>query len=81
MSTHVNQHLHATMSDPLEPRVDRSAFSAGSSFDDEDERAYWHARTPAERLRHMEFLRRINYGSRATEKMEKVLEVVRVTWR
>jgi len=70
------------MSDPLPPsRLDRSAFSTGSSFDDEEERAYWRARTPAERLRHMEYLRRIKYGARATEKMEKVLEVIRVTWR
>ena len=70
------------MSDSADsPRLDRTALSLAPLFDDSDERAYWHSVSPAERLRHVETLRRINYGSRATEGLQRVLEVVPVTWR
>jgi hypothetical protein len=64
--------------DASEPRIDRSAFSVFSSFAEADaaDRAYWHSRTPQERVRHMEFLPRINYGARATERLQRVLEIV-----
>jgi hypothetical protein len=67
--------------DPLELRVDRTAISVAHDFDDSDERAYWHSRTPAERLRHAEILRRINYGNQSTGRLQRVLEVVTVAWR
>ncbi len=56
-------------------KVDRSAFSVSTSFDNSDEKEYWLSRTPHERLRHMELLRRINYGPRATERLQRVLEI------
>lgn len=55
--------------------VDRSAFSVSTSFDNTDEKEYWLSRTPQERLQHMELLRRINYGHRATERLQRVLEI------
>lgn len=58
-------------------RVDRRVFVVGTGFDDEDDKAYWWSRTPAERLRYMELLRRINYGHRATERLQRVLEIAR----
>jgi hypothetical protein len=63
-------------SDP-EPRVDRTAFSVVSSFDEADteDDAYWRSRTPAERLAHLELLRRINYGDAATGRLQRVLEL------
>ncbi|MDX6404532.1 MAG: hypothetical protein QOH70_1987 [Blastocatellia bacterium] len=63
---------------PSEPRIDRSAFSVVSSFAEADaaDKAYWLSRTPDERVRHVEFLRRINYGSRASEPIQRVLEIV-----
>ena len=70
------------MTDSAEyPRLDRTALSLAPLFDDSEEREYWHSRSPAERLRHVEALRRINYGSRATEGLQRVLEVVPITWR
>lgn len=57
------------------PQVDRTAFSVATSFDNSDEKAYWLSRTPQERLQHMELLRRINYGHRATERLQRVLEI------
>ena len=66
-----------------EPRVDRTAFSVASSFEDADaeDDAYWLSRTPAERLAHLELLRRINYGDAATGRSQKVIEIDWVPWR
>ena len=59
-----------------QPALDRSAFAVFSSFAEADaaDKAYWLSRTPHERLRQMETLRRMNYGSRATERLQRVLE-------
>lgn len=68
------------MSEPseFEPRVDRTAFTIFSSFDEAEEQddEYWLSRTPAERLAHLELLRRINCGDAATGRIEKVIEIV-----
>jgi hypothetical protein len=56
-------------------RVDRRFLVVKEGFDDEDDKAYWWSRTPAERLRYMELLRRINYGDRATDRLQRVLEI------
>jgi hypothetical protein len=59
-----------------QPRLDRSVVSVFSSFAEADaaDKAYWLSRTPHERLRCMETLRRMNYGSRATARLQRVLE-------
>ena len=67
--------------DILEMRVDRTKISISNSFDNTEEKEYWHSRTPQERLEHMERLRRICYGEEATKRMKKVLEIVRVDWK
>ncbi|MBW3570565.1 MAG: hypothetical protein KY467_05620 [Gemmatimonadetes bacterium] len=56
-----------------EPRVDRTAFSIVSSFEEADaeDDAYWRSRTPAEHMAHLELLRRINYGDAATGRLQK----------
>lgn len=56
-------------------RIDRKAFSATSGFGDSKDKHYWLSRTPQERIRHMEILRRINYGNLATKRLQRVLEV------
>jgi hypothetical protein len=58
-----------------ELRVDRTAFSV-VSLDDDSEKRYWHSRTPAERLRHAQILRRITYGPAADGSLERTLEIV-----
>jgi hypothetical protein len=55
-------------------KVDRTAFTVASLKDESDEKAYWLSRTPRERLRQIELLRRINYGYRATARLQTVLE-------
>ena len=57
-------------------KLNRSTISVASLKDESDEKAYWLARTPYERLRQMEFLRRINYGHRAFTRLQSVFEIV-----
>lgn len=56
--------------------VDRDAFSVVSLDTESDEIQFWLTRTPYERLFYLERLRRINYGHRATERLQRILEVV-----
>ena len=60
-------------------KLDRTALSIGSLSDTSEERTYWHAQTPRERLKQIEILRRINYGDQATRRLQRVLEVVQRT--
>jgi hypothetical protein len=71
------------MSDNQPPslKLDRSAFAIVPLFDESDEKAYWLSQTGQERLRHVEILRRINYGRRATARLQRVLELVELPWR
>jgi hypothetical protein len=56
--------------------VDRSHLSVAGPRDPSDEPAFWHSKTPAERLRALEYMRRSVYGiARACEPLQKVLEV------
>lgn len=58
-------------------RMDKTALSVASLFDVSDEKEYWLSRTPEERLRAVEFLRRIAYGhDRTSGRLQRVLEVV-----
>ena len=63
------------------PKIDRTAFSVASSFEEaeREDKEYWLSRTPLERLQHMELLRRINYGSNATARLQRVLEIAERT--
>jgi hypothetical protein len=62
-----------------EERLDRTAFSVSSSFAEAEAEtaAWWRSRSPEERLRQVEELRRMNYGKLATGRMQRVLEFVR----
>jgi hypothetical protein len=57
-------------------KIDRSAFSVASLLEPSDEKAYWLARTPHERLQALELMRQIVYGyDPATTRLQRVLEV------
>ena len=55
-------------------KIDKSFFSVVSLSDQSNDKDYWFGRNPIERLRHIELLRRINYGHRATFRLQSVLE-------
>jgi hypothetical protein len=59
------------------PKLDRTELSTAPLFDQSDWVAYWHSRTPEERLQYMELLRRTNYGDKATGRLQRVLEIVK----
>jgi hypothetical protein len=43
---------------------------------EQQDRAYWHARTPLERLRYQEYLREMNYGPEVVNQgLQRVLAV------
>ncbi len=58
-------------------KLDKTKLSVVHEFDNSDEKAYWFSRTPDERLRHIETLRRINYGHKATARLQRVIEVTK----
>ena len=63
-------------------RVDKGTFSVLSSFEKaaEDDKAYWHSKTPQERMAALELMRQINYGyDPTTERLQRVLEVATLT--
>jgi len=62
------------MEEFLDLKIDKKAFSVSSLTERSDEKEYWNKKSPHERLRHLELLRRINYGSRATERLQRILE-------
>ena len=59
------------------PHIDRTAITIVSSFEeaDREDKEYWLAKSPYERLEHVEFLRRINFGADATARLQRVLEI------
>jgi hypothetical protein len=59
-------------------KLDRSAFSVVSLAEQDDEGAYWATRTPEERMRALEYLRRMAYGDAATGRLQRVLTVAQL---
>ena len=58
------------------PRLDRSAFQIRSLEDESDEKEYWRAKSPEERMRALELMRQIIYGyDPATTRLQRVFEV------
>jgi hypothetical protein len=57
-------------------KIDRKTFSISSLTDDPGDKVYWLMQKPSDRLKYMELLRRINYGTGATARLQRILEVV-----
>ena len=63
-------------------KMDKHKLSVVALSDESDEKAYWHAKTPHERLEAVELMRQINYGyDPTTARVQRVLEVVKLTQR
>jgi hypothetical protein len=59
-----------------EVRLDRSVFEVGSLDGEDPDKAYWHAKSPRERMEALELLRQIIYGyDPASDRLQRVLEV------
>jgi hypothetical protein len=58
----------------LNAKLDKRFFSVVSLSDQSNDKDYWFAMGPIERMQHIEVLRRINYGHRATSGLQRILE-------
>ena len=67
----------STRKDIPELRLDRTKIKL-TTFEEEarETAAYWRDTTTKERLQHIERLRRMNYGVRATGRLQRVLRLV-----
>ncbi len=71
----------SNLSDP-QWRMDRTVFSRGSLGDESDQRAYWFAKTPIERLQAIELMREILYGEDyAAAGFQRVFEITELEVR
>ena len=61
-----------------EVRLDKTKLAAVSIDDETDYVEYWRQASTKERLQHAERLRRIAYGARATERLQRTIEVVKL---
>ncbi len=59
-------------------QIDRQQFRVFSSHQEAEQadRQYWLARTPQERLQQLEVLRRLNYGTQATARLQRFFRVI-----
>ena len=63
-------------------KMDKEEFSVLSSFEEADEvdKAYWHSKTPQERMEALELMRQITYGyDPTTQRLQRVLEIAELT--
>ena len=61
-------------------KMDKSALSVASISEETDDKEYWHAKTPQERLEAVELMRQINYSyDPSTTRLQRILEVVQLT--
>lgn len=57
-------------------RLDRTKVSVAVIGDDSNEVEYWRTTSSKERLQHIERLRRLNYGVRATSRLQRVIRII-----
>lgn len=58
------------------PKIDKTAFTVASLFDQSDEKSYWLSMTPYERLEAVELMRQIIYGyNPSATRLQRVLEI------
>jgi hypothetical protein len=64
------------MNTPESFKIDRTAFSVTSLFEETDEKEYWLSKTPYERLEALEWMRQVIYGySPFTTRLQRVLTI------
>jgi hypothetical protein len=57
-------------------KMDKTSFSVAPLGDESEQRAFWHAATPHDRLRALEFMRQTMYGyDPASARLQRILEI------
>ena len=65
----------ATEKELFDLKIDKRSFLVASLRDPSDDHDYWLGQKPIERLKHIEILRRINFGYSATSRLQRLLEI------
>lgn len=67
------------MKDIPQLKLDKTKIKIGGKIEDSvaDEIEFWQNATVKERLQHIERLRRINYGTGATARLQRVIQIVK----
>jgi len=67
------------MKDIPQLKLDKTKIKIGSRIEDSiaDEIEFWQNATVRERLQHIERLRRLNYGTRATGRLQRIIQIVK----
>ena len=67
------------MKDIPQLKLDKTKIKIGSKIENSvaDEIEYWQNTTVKERLQHIERLRRLNYGTRAPGRLQRVIQIVK----
>jgi hypothetical protein len=60
-------------------KLNKKAISVVSSFDNSEYKKYWLSKSKIERLNYIEELRKNNYGNKATQRLQRILKVVKKT--
>ena len=55
--------------------LDRTALSVSDDFEEPEMKQWWCTQTAERRLQHMMALRAMNYGDRASARLQRVLEI------
>ena len=61
--------------------LDRTSISLSDDFDEPETKQWWCAQTAERRLQHMMALRAMNYGDRASARLQRVLEIAELPRR
>ena len=57
-------------------KLNKTVLTVTSLMDQSDDKEYWHAKAPWQRLQAVETLRQLNYGyDQSTARLQRVLEV------
>jgi hypothetical protein len=60
----------------FDSKLDQKSFSVTSLSDSYDDKYYWFPKKPVESLKHIEILRTIGYGHRATtSRLQRIIEI------
>ena len=61
-------------------RIDRTAFSVSSLYDESEEKQYWWSKTPLERIYAVEMMRQMHYGyNSSTTRLQRFFEIAELT--
>lgn len=66
------------LKDIPEFRLDKTKLRILREFDDSDEIEYWSNTSTKERLQHAERLRRVAYGARATARLQRTFQIIKL---